>query len=473
MSESVGTSKSRFNNQIDMTTGSPTKNIVKFAIPILIGTLFQLAYSWTDGIVIGQYKGSNSFGAIAACQPAIALILLAVMGFLAGAAILLSQYCGAKRDEDFKKVNHNVMIVVIISSVVLMIVGYFSAKPLLQLIRVDAELLDEATQYFQIYFISILGMLLYTAFAQNLRAIGNSFVPLIILIICAGLNIVLDLVFVIVFDMSVAGVAWATSLSQFISAGLTFIYIQYRIPLVKFEKKYMKIDPETLKKILKVALPAMFQQLFFGLGNLLMGAFINNLGADFTTAFGLGNNIDNFASQLAFCFAIALSTYVAQNKGKNETTRIKQGLKSSIILSLGTLAVMAVFVLIFKDFLIWLFLGDKVVPGTDPKHIAELTLQFIYTLLPSYLILTISFNLQNLLRATGDYFFTMIIAFINLSTRVIVAYLLCYVFNMGFLGILLSMPISWTLAAILAFVRYKRGKWQTLDLMGKAKAVPA
>lgn len=471
MSQEVGIKK--LVKGIDMTVGSPTKNIVTFAVPILLGTLFQLLYSWTDSIVIGQIEGGTTTGAITACLPAINLVLLTVTGFLAGAAILLSQYFGAKREEDFKRVNHNVLIVILIASAVLMAVGFFIARPLLVLTRVSAIQIDAAVQYFQIYFIGIAGMLLYTTFAQNLRAIGNSFIPLLVLVLSVILNIILDLVFVIVLDMSVAGVAIATALSQLLSAGVTFIYIQFKIPLVKFEKKYMRLDMLVIERILKVATPAMLQQLCFGIGNLLMIAFINNLGPSFTTAYGLGNNIDNFASQTAFCFATAMSTYAAQNKGKNQIERIKKGLRSSLLLSIGTLVVMGTIVLVFRDFLISLFLGQEDKLGGDLEEVARLTLQFIMVLLPSYLALTISFNYQTLLRATGDYFYTFIIALVNLSTRVIMAYLLCYVFNMGFLGILLSMPISWSLAAVLAVIRYRRGKWQTMDLIGKKKETAA
>ena len=440
-----------------MTVGSPAKNILIFTIPLIIGNLFQLIYNWTDAIIIGQTMGPNAFGSLSASLPVVNLLLTVTLGFMTGAVVILGQLYGAKDYERFKRSLATILIVLCFGSLFLMVVGTLLSRPLLRLLNVSSEQIDASAEYLTIYFLGIFAMAFYNAIAQILRAVGNSTTPLVVLICGTLLNVALDLLFVLVFQWGIKGVAIATVLAQALSAIACFLYMQKKFPLLKLTWKELRFDKKLFGNIMKVAVPSMVQQFCASAGFIAINALINKNGADYTTSFGLGNRIDELISMQFMSFGIALTSFSAQNKGINDIKRMRSGLRSTLLISLAFLLVGGGFLLLFKDQVISLFMSMDDNLAGNPAMVAELTSQFLIITVPSYILLAVMLVVSGLLRGAGDPIAAMNVNVFSLICRIIAAFVLDYFF--GYLGVFIASPVGWFGGMMYALLRYKGNKW--------------
>ncbi|MEG1710428.1 MAG: MATE family efflux transporter [Clostridia bacterium] len=453
---------------IDLTVGSPTKNLIKFSLPLLLGNVFQLFYSWTDAIIIGQ-KAPLQFGALSACMPVINLLLTILMGFMAGAVVIVGQYFGKKDFASLKRCYSTIVIVLLGISIILTVAGSIFSRPLLKLLQVDESQLGYATTYLTYYFLGIFFTVYYNCFAQVLRAIGNSKFPLYALIVCVLLNVLLDWLFVSVYKMDIEGVAIGTMISQALSSLILFVYIQLKVPALKITRKDFSFDKKILKQILNVALPSTIQQACACVGFMYINALINSKGDIFTTAFGLGNRIDELMNMQFNSFGIALTNFAAQNKGKGEIERIKKGFKSTLIITAVCLFVSGAFILIFKDFIIRLFIGTSPDTQLDIEKVIEVTHGFLWIVVPSYILMSYMVITSGCLRGAGDAKAAMTVNLFSLLLRVTAATILtsALITNPYFMsyGIFYASPIGWLAGTIWAIVRYKQGRWQKIEVI--------
>lgn len=455
---------------VDLTVGSPTKSIVKFTLPLMLGNVFQLFYSWTDAIVIGQ-KAPLQLGALSACMPAINLLITVLMGFLAGAMVVLGQYFGKKDHYNLRLCYTTIIRVVLGIVIFLMTAGSLLARPLLQLLQVDETQIEYANTYLVYYFLGIGFMAFYNCFAQVLRAIGNSKVPLYALIVCVIINIGLDFFFVRVLDMNIEGVALGTMIAQAISSIILFVYLQKKVEVLKLRKADFKFSKIILGNIMRIALPSMIQQACACVGFMYINALVNSKGNAFTTAFGLGNRIDELMNMVMNSFGMALTSYVAQNKGKGEIERIKKGYKSTMIMNAIFLLVFGGLILIFRDTLIRIFAdidgGDGVL---DMQMVVEITHNFLSIVVPFYILMSIMMITSGAIRGAGDAKAAMTVNLFSLIIRVTAATILTAAFITNpywqSYGVFWASPIGWLAGAIWGLVRYHRGRWQKVDVFG-------
>lgn len=451
---------------VDLTTGSPTKTIIKFTLPLLLGNVFQLFYSWTDAIMLGRLKGEAlQFGALSASMPIINLLLTVIMGFLAGAVVVIGQKFGRKDFANLKRCYTTLIIALSAITVVISVLGFFVSTPLLRLINVKSSMIKYSSTYLKFYFAGLIFVVAYNAFAQVIRSLGNSRVPLIALIICVLLNIFFDYAFVFWCNMDIEGVALGTMIAQFISAAIMFVYIQIRVPIIKIGFKDLVFDKTMLKGMLSLGIPSTIQNACACVGFMVINGMINDKGDVFTTAFGLGNRIDELLTQICNSFGIAITAYAAQTMGKREIKRVKQGFRSTMALMSGMMIFLAIIIMIFRKQIIGIFINLDVEDSKiDLGEVVRITMIFLEIYLPSYLLIAWMTVCSSLLRGVGAATPAMTVNIFSFAMRMLAAVVLNHFFTYG---VFFASPIGWLAGSVWAFAIYFRGKWKNINLEEK------
>lgn len=464
----------------DMTVGSPVKAIARFAFPLLIGNFAQQLYSAVDSVVVGKYctverngyNGVDALSAVGVSGPIINLLLVLFIAISTGAGILVAQYFGAKEKEKLSGCIGTSVTLVVIAAVVIMAVGIPISRPLLVLINTPEQYLDLAAAYLQIVFLGILGMAFYNIISGILRGLGDSFYPLLYLLVSAGMNIVLDIWFVAGLRLGVQGVAWATIISQAVSAVLCIIRLTHMKDIVEIRKDTLIPRLSTTALILKLGLPSGVTQAIFSMALVFVQSLTNQM-ADFVPAINVAiMRVDGFAVLPAFTFGLAISTYIGQNLGAKKTDRLKSGERAALMLALGTSVVIVLALLLFGRLLIEIFINEE---STDPVvygKVVELGGRGLRILAAGYIAMGITQIYGGILRAAGDTVSTMVISLITtVLVRVPLAYVLAY-YNASEEwpkghpdALFFSLLISWLLNALLVYLRFRQGKWKNIDLV--------
>lgn len=470
----------------DMTVGSPIKVIAKFAIPLLIGNLAQQLYSTVDSVVVGKYcsierngyNGIDALSAVGVSAPIINLLLVLFIAISTGVGILVAQYFGAK-DKKRLSVCVGTSITLVFSAALLVTAaGVPLSRPLLTLINTPAKYYDLAAAYLQIIFWGIIGAAFYNIVSGILRGLGDSFYPLIFLLVSAGLNIILDLWFVAGLGMGVQGVALATILAQGVSGLLCIIRLLQMKDIVEITRKNLIPKFDVCKKILKLGLPSGITQGIFSLALVMVQSLTNQM-ADFVPAINTAiMRVDGFAVLPAFTFGLAISTYIGQNIGAGRTDRLKPGERAALCLTLCVSAVIVLALLLFGKQFIAFFINEE---NTDPivyQYVVELGGRGLKILAAGYIAMGIIQIYGGILRAAGDTLSTMVISLITtVAVRVPLAYLLAAWNNSEDWpkghpdALFFSLLFSWLLNALLTYLRYRQGKWRQIDLVGQKNAV--
>ena len=325
----------------DFTKGNPMKVIFTFAVPMLIGNIFQQLYSTVDSIIVGNFEGKNALAAISGSASVQFLILAIAFGFTAGMSVVISQVYGARDYKKLKRVMSTGILFIIGLSVVLGVTGIVIAGPLLRLLGTPAEIMNNAQLYLRIMFIGMPAAFLYNYFASILRAIGDSRSPLYFLIISSLTNIVLDYAFVAFLGWGVMGVAVATVMSQILSDVLCFVYINRKVDVYKLKREEYVFDRDILRAIVNYGLPAAIQQSIVSVSMLFVQSFVNFFGADMMAAFGVSNRIEGFVTMPMMNLAMALSTFAGQNIGAGREKRAISGIRATMIMQAVFCGVMA------------------------------------------------------------------------------------------------------------------------------------
>ncbi|MEG1862545.1 MAG: MATE family efflux transporter, partial [Oscillospiraceae bacterium] len=297
----------------DFTKGSPAKVIFSFAMPMLIGNVFQQLYSTVDSIIVGNFVGKNALAAISGSTSVQFLIIAVAFGFTAGMSVVLSQVYGARDYDKLKRTFSTGLIFVFFMSIVLAVFGYFVSEPILRALGTPPEILPDSVTYLRVMFVGLPAMFLYNMYAAVLRAVGDSKTPLYFLIIASIINIVLDYSFVVFFSWGVMGVALATMIAQIISGILCFFYINKNVEIFHLRKDEYIFDKEIIGAIVKYGLPAAVQQSIMSISFLAVQKFVNYFGGDMMAAFGVANRIEGFVTMPMMNMAMALSMFAGQN----------------------------------------------------------------------------------------------------------------------------------------------------------------
>jgi putative MATE family efflux protein len=317
----------------DMTTGNIWKQLIVFMIPLLVGNIFQQFYNTIDSVVVGNYVGKDALAAVTSTSPISIMLVGFFMGMSTGAGVVVSQYFGAKDTKSLRRSVHTAIMLTIILGILFMIIGYLITPVMLKFMDTPNSVMNDADKYLKTYFLGILGLMLYNMASGILRAVGDSKTPLYVLIFSSIMNIILDLLFVIVFKLGVFGVALATIIAQFLSSFVVLFILFRSKDVYSLRIRELCIDFDILKKIVKIGFHAGIQTAIVSFSNVFVQSYINHFGADAAAAWGVYTRIDAFAILPLQSMGLSITTYVGQNAGANKKKRINDGIKIALVIA--------------------------------------------------------------------------------------------------------------------------------------------
>lgn len=432
--------------QSDMTSGSPMKIILWFTLPIFIGNVFQQFYNMADAVIVGKFVGNNALAAVGSTGTIMFLINGFVIGMTAGFTVLTAQKFGAGDERGIRKSVTGAAWLSLIVGLILTAAFMVFMKPLLTLMNTPADIFDDAYAYIMIISGGILAQMLYNLLASILRALGNSRVPLYFLILSAVLNIVLDLVFVIVFQMGAAGAAVATIISQGVSGLLCLVYIGKKVQLLRMTKEDWKPQTTLLSAQLKVGIPMALQYSITAIGTMMVQSSLNILGSTLVAAYTAAGKIEQVVTQAYIAMGTTMATYGAQNMGAGDVPRIRQGFKACTIIGIVYSFIAAAFVMTAGKYMTYLFVSEDV--GTIMNSV-DIYLKCVGIFFIPLAVVNIY---RNGIQGLGYGLLPMTAGIAELIGRGVVAVIAAG--QRSYLGVCLASPAAWILAGGLLIAMY-------------------
>ena len=435
----------------DMTTGNPVKLILLFSIPLLIGNIFQQFYSMVDTIIVGRFVGVEALAAVGTTSSMVFLVNGFVMGLTSGFAVLISQKYGAKDEAGVKKAVASSITLSIIATIIVTFISVISAKPLLALMNTPSNIMKDASTYIIILYAGNVAIIFYNMMAAILRALGDSKTPLYFLIVSSVLNIILDLVLIINFKMGVAGAAYATVISQGVSALLCLIYTYKKYKILRLKKEDFKVKKKYYRKHLKIGIPMALQFSITAIGIMTVQSAINIFGSTVIASYAAASKVLQLVMQPATTLGVTMATYCGQNIGAKRYDRIKLGVKKCVQISIITSLISAMVLIFLGKYFVMMFVSN---PDAEILSYAQQVLNISAIF---FIPLGLIFVYRNALQGIGDSFIPMMAGVYELVARAVVAFTLPKVLE--FMGICLADPVAWFAAVIpLAYTYYKREK---------------
>ncbi len=446
--------KKRFSGKkrdVDMTEGNIFGHIIKFAIPLLLGNLLQQLYNMVDTWVVGNYVGGEAFSAVGTVGPIINMLISLFWGFSAGAGVVVSQYYGAKRYDKVSETVHTTLLVTLLLGIVLMGVGIAIVPFMLDLMNTPVEVLDEATRYLRIYFAGLLGLVIYNVGSGILRAVGDSRRPFYFLAVSAITNTILDLLFVLRFNMGVAGVALATIMAQGLSAVLIIITLARTSSCIKIYFTKFRIHRQELFKIIKVGLPVAMQMVVTSFSNVFVQSYINHFGTSAMGGWTAYSKIDQLVLLPMQSVALASTTFVGQNLGMGDVKRAKKGVNVSLLLAVITTVVIMIPILIFAPQMVWFF--------NKESEIIAYGAIFLRWMTPFYVLCCVNQIYAGALRGSGNATAPMIIMLCSfVGFRQLYLFITANFISNTAIPIAMSYPAGWLVCSTAMFIYYKTAK---------------
>jgi len=440
--------------KVDMLTGPILPRIITFSLPIFLGSVFQQLYNMVDSIVVGKYVSADALAAVGSTGTVSMLLVGIMMGFPTGASVVAAQFLGAGEKKKIRSTISTTLIFLLGLAVVLTILGLALSHSIMTWVNVPENIFEDAVTYFRIFIGGMIFMALYNFFASFLRALGDSTTPLIFLVISSLLNIGGDLLFVIAFDMGVAGVAWATIISQAISVVLCFFYVTHTSEYFHFSKGELLFDRMLFRDILRLGLPASLQSSITSLGMIAVQGLINSYGSVCMAAYTSANKMESLSHLPVMGISMAVSLFTGQNIGAKQVDRARKGLVQSLLFTLGLSIIMAGIIILTGPYLMRLFVND-----TD-ADVISIGADFMKIWAPIILFHATAQSFVAFLRGAGDSIASMIAMFFDLGVRTAAAYFFAIGLDMGFMGIAYSIPCGWVACAAFAVIRYLTGAWK-------------
>lgn len=435
------------NNLIE---GKIWKVMLKFVLPIFLGTLFQSLYTTIDAIIIGRFAGKDAFAAIESVLNFQRLPITFFVGLSSGATIIISQYFGAKRKEDISKASHTAILFAIVGGLLLSVLSCILSPFFIRLIKVPEEIFYQAQIYTIICFSGIVASMIYNIGSGILRALGDSKTPFYILIVSNILNIILDLILVVVFNLGVIGVGMATLIAQIASAILIFIILlrtkldcKIYINKIRFYKKY-------LKEIFRLGLPIGVQSVLYPISNTIIQSSINTFGVNSIAAWAISGKLDFLIWTVSDAFSVTISTFVAQNYGAKKHQRARDGIKIALSMSMVAIFVISFILYFYNKPLAYFLIKDK--------NIVDLTSEVIHLIAPLYFMYVIGDVLSGAIKGTGNTLHPMVINIFGICICRILWIFLIVPLNPTFFMVLYGFIVSWIITALMyiVYVIYKR-----------------
>ena len=444
---------------VDMREGDPVSQIVRFAIPMLLGNVAQQLYNTVDSIIVGRFVGDNALAAVGSAGPILNLMIVLFIGISVGASIMVSQFFGAQKREDLAKAVGACITVTGAASVLIMIVGPLIAGPLLRLLNTPESIIGWCEEYLTIIFLGVLGGGYYNILSGVMRGLGDSASALRFLLVSTVVNTVLDYVFVAKFGMGVPGVAWATVIAQLVSAILAL----YKVMRLKdvFELKLHHLLPgrRYFGTLIRLGLPSGVTQAIFSMSMIVVQSLTNSFGEMFIAANVIVMRIDGFVMMPAFSLGTAMTTFAGQNIGAGLMDRVVKGARNGTLAAMGISAVITALILLFGRGLMGVF--------TTTQELIDLSFRMMKILAPGYIAMEVTQCLSGIMRGAGDTVTPMWISIFNtILVRVPLAYGLVALSKTPELPqgncamMYVSLLITWIIGATLTFILYRTGRWK-------------
>ena len=437
-------------NQI--TEGVIWKQLLAFFFPILFGTFFQQLYNTTDAIVVGNFVGKQALAAVGG--PASTLINLLVgffTGLSSGATVVISQFYGAKHKDDVRKAVHTSIALSIAGGAVIMVLGIAFAGVALRAMNTPEDIMGMSLTYMRIYFLGVIPSLIYNMGSGILRAVGDSKRPLYFLIASTLTNIVLDLFFVLVLRMGVAGVAIATSLSQVVSAAMVMYALMKTDDMYRLYLREIRFSPSILSAIIRIGLPAGLQSTMYSVSNLIIQASINSFGTDTIAAWTAYSKIDGMFWMIMSAYGVSITTFAGQNFGAGKYDRIHKSVRVCIGMSAFTSVLLSAIVLVGGRFFLGLF--------TDDPGVADIGMSIIHVIAPTYITYICIEILGGTARGCGDSIIPMLLTCFGVCVLRVIWILGIVPIHRDLATVAFSYPLTWAVTSVMFIVYYLRGNW--------------
>lgn len=436
----------------DMTVGKESKLILRFALPMLVGSIFQQLYNVVDSIIVGKFIGKEALAAVGASFPVIFVLISMIIGLAMGVTIIISQYFGAGNLEKVRRAIDTMFITLFFASIITTIAGILLSEKIFHLLNLPEDIMPQALTYLNIYLLGMVGFFGFNGISAILRGLGDSMTPLVFLIISTITNIILDILFIVVFKMGIEGVAYATIISQggaFITA---IFWLNKNHKLIRISTKNLVFDREIFKQGNKIGLPAGLQQTFVAIGMMAIMGIVNSFGTDVIAAYSAASRLDAIAVIPAMILSQALATFVGQNLGAQKPERVKTGLYATIKITIIVTIITTAIVVLFGSFFMKAFTNDTEVIRIGNEYLTIVSL--------FYIIFAMMFMFSGVMRGAGDTIVPMIFTLLSLwLVRIPVAWFLSDIMGSE-KGIWWSFPIGWAIGLILSWIYYSTGRWK-------------
>ena len=430
-----------------MTEGDIKRHLISFAFPLLVGNIFQQLYNMVDTWVVGNYVSNEAFSAVGSVGPIINILIGFFLGFSSGAGVVISQYYGAKRYDKVQDTVHTMMVITLIFSAVITVAGILMTPFMLDVMKTPITVLPESKKYLYVYFGGSAGLLIYNMGAGILRAVGDSKRPFYYLVVSACTNIVLDLVFVLVFEMGVEGVALATVIAQGLSAVLVLIEMFRTTSCIKLSLKKLRINKEMLMKTMKLGLPSALQMTITSFSNVFVQSYINYFKEDFMAGWTAYAKIDQLLFLPMQSLSLASTTFLGQNLGINNVKRARKGANTALVMSVVSTAILMVPVIIFAPQLIAFF--------NSKPEVVEYGKILLRWISPFYVLCCVNQIYSGALRGSGNTRTPMIIMLVTfVGFRQLYLFVMANYIANEIIPIAMSYPAGWLLCSLITTIYY-------------------
>lgn len=436
-----------------MTEGTPWKHILRFAAPVLLGSLLQQLYVLVDSMIVGNYAGQDSLSAVGTTIPFTFLFLALAIGFSAGNGVLVSQAYGAEDEERVRSTASSGTLLLGALGIAATLLGFAIARPAFRYyVCVPEEILDETLKYFYVYLLGLIFQFGYNIFASNLRAVGDSASTLYFLIVSSVLNAVLDLLFVAVLHWGVIGAAAATGVSQGVSCAIAYLYMTKKYPVFRFGRQDYRWNWDVVKKTLKIGGPIALHMVVISIGQTIIQRGVNGFGKIMTASFTVGRQVELFLNFPSHALQTTLATYTGQNVGARKLDRVKMGGRQTTIISLLFTVTFSVFLWIGAPQLVSVFGLDAEAAGYCVRHVRAITI--INIVLCSYL------PIFGLFQGTGHSSLPALVATLALTLRCTAMYLFGHSAFLGYTVCWWNGIFGFSLGAMISWGYYLSGRWK-------------
>lgn len=434
----------------DMTKGTIWKHIVLFAIPLLIGNFFQQLYNTVDSVVVGNFVSSQALAAVGSTTPVINTLVGFFMGMSAGAGVVISQYFGAQNKEKLHKAIHTTVLLTFILGVVFTIIGIIMVPFMIKFMKTPADVVAESTSYLRIYFAGLMALMVYNMGSGILRAVGDSKRPLYFLCISSVINIVLDLLFVVGFHMGIEGVAYATILSEFISALMVLWVLTSTKDIYKLVWRDLALSKDILKKICIVGIPAGLQMAVTSFSNVFVQSYINRFGSACMAGWTSYSKVDQFVILPMQSLSLSATTFVGQNLGAHDDERADEGMKTALLMALGVTVALTIALNIAATPAIRMFTNDS--------EVLKFGRIFLHFMSPFYVCCCFNQIHAGALRGAGDANGPMIIMLSSFVVfrqiyLVITTHIVSNIYPVAF-----AYPAGWIVCSIAMYFYYREAR---------------